>query len=97
MSFDKLKKASFEDLNKELEKMNKGGSESYKDDRMWKPTRDKSGNGYAIIRFLPQSEGENIPWVKTYSHAFKGPTGKWFIENCPTTIGRKCPLNIQGA
>ena len=34
---------------------------SYQDDRLWKPTMDKTGNGYAVIRFLPAVEGEDMP------------------------------------
>lgn len=77
-------------LEQELEKMNKG-SESYKDDRFWKPELDQAKNGYAVIRFLPPVEGEDIPWVRVFNHGFQGPGG-WFIENCPTTLGLKCPV-----
>lgn len=77
-------------LEQELEKMNKG-SESYKDDRFWKPELDQAKNGYAVIRFLPPVEGEDIPWVRVFNHGFQGPGG-WFIENCPTTLGMKCPV-----
>jgi hypothetical protein len=76
-------------LQEELEKSNK--TNDYKDDRFWRPTLDSASNGYAVIRFLPAVEGEDIPWVKLYSHAFKGKSG-WFIHNCPTTIGGKCPV-----
>ena len=61
------------------------------DDRLWKPEMDKSGNGYAVIRFLPAPDGEELPWAKMYSHAFQGPGG-WYIENSLTTIGQKDPL-----
>tara|TARA_R100001591_G_scaffold77291_1_gene84833 strand:- start:12 stop:860 length:849 start_codon:yes stop_codon:yes gene_type:complete len=74
------------------EKIEKSESkDSYKDDRFWRPELDKSSNGYAAIRFLPSFGDEDLPFVKIYSHAFQGPGG-WFIENCPTTIGGKCPL-----
>ena len=66
---------------------------SYKDDRLWKPELDKSGNGYAVIRFLPAVEGEDMPWAKVYNHAFQGPTGQWYIENSLTTIGQKDPVS----
>jgi len=62
------------------------------DERLWKPSLDKSGNGYAVIRFLPAPEGEDIPWAKVYSHAFQGPGG-WYIENSLTTIGQKDPVS----
>lgn len=65
---------------------------SYGDDRFWKPTRDKSDNGYAVIRFLPAPEGEDLPWAKYWDHGFKGPTGKWYIENSLTSIGQPDPV-----
>jgi len=66
-------------------------TQSYQDDRFWKPEQDKGGNGFAVIRFLPQSEGEEVPWVKYWEHGFQGPGG-WYIENCLTSIGQKCPV-----
>jgi hypothetical protein len=63
------------------------GKKSYKDERLWKPELDKSGNGYAVLRFLPSCEGEDLPWAKLWSHAFQGPTGQWYIENSRTTLG----------
>ena len=62
------------------------------DDRLWKPEMDKTGNGYAVIRFLPAPDGEDLPWVKMYSHGFQGPGG-WYIENSLTTIGQKDPVS----
>ncbi len=75
----------------ELNKISTSEKASYQDDRFWKPERDKSDNGFAVIRFLPPVDGEDAPWVRMFSHGFKG-KGGWYIENCPTTIGRKCPL-----
>ena len=66
---------------------------SYVDERLWKPVMDKSGNGYAVIRFLPADEGEDMPWAKIWNHAFQGPTGQWYIENSLTTIGQKDPVS----
>ena len=80
-----------DDIMEELNKIQSSEKKSYKDDRFWKPELDKSDNGYAVIRFLPPVEGEETPWVRLFSHGFKG-KGGWFIENCPTTIGLKCPL-----
>ncbi len=93
MSFSNMKKSSGDNsrMMEELNKISTGESASYKDDRFWKPERDKSDNGFAVIRFLPPVDGEDTPWVRMFSHGFKG-KGGWFIENCPTTIGRKCPL-----
>ena len=87
MSFADLKRKSqnnFDFLQKELEKSSSGKNV---DDRFWKPEVDASGNGYAVIRFLPAPEGETIPWAKLYSHAFQGPGG-WYIENSLTTLGQ---------
>ena len=95
MSFSDLKKQSklgslTSKLVKEVEKMNTtGGSD---DDRLWKPELDKTGNGFAVIRFLPAPEGEELPWAKMYSHAFQGPGG-WYIENSLTTVGQKDPVS----
>ena len=94
MSFKDLKKQSSlgsltNKLVKEVEKMNNTGGGA--DDRLWKPEMDKSGNGYAVIRFLPAPEGEDLPWVKLFSHAFQGPGG-WYIENSLTTVGGKDPV-----
>ena len=95
MSFKDLKKQSklgslTAKLVKEVEKMNNTGGNA--DDRIWKLDVDKSGNGYAVIRFLPAPEGEDLPFVKLYSHAFQGPGG-WFIENSLTTLGQKDPVS----
>lgn len=94
MSFAELKKQSrlgnlTAKLVKEVEKMNK--TSSMGDDRFWKIERDKSGNGYAVIRFLPSPEGEDDPYVQVWSHAFQGPGG-WYIENSLSTLGQKDPL-----
>ena len=95
MSFANLKKQSklgslTQKLVKEVEKMNTNGSSA--DDRLWKLDVDKSGNGYAVIRFLPAPNGEDLPFVKLYSHAFKG-AGGWYIENSLTTLGQKDPVS----
>ena len=95
MSFNDLKKQSklgslTAKLVKEVEKMNNNGASG--DERTWKLDVDKSGNGYAVIRFLPAPEGEDLPFVKLYSHAFQGPGG-WYIENSLTTLGQKDPVS----
>jgi hypothetical protein len=93
-NFANLKKQSklgslTEKLVKEVEKMNTSGGSS--DDRFWSLTVDKAQNGYAIIRFLPAPEGEDLPFVKLYSHAFQG-SGGWLIDSCLTTLNQKCPV-----
>ena len=95
MSLDQLKRSnSLDKLLGEVQKQNAPQEKkSYKDDRLWKPELDKSGNGYAVIRFLPAVEGEDMPWAKVYNHAFQGPTGQWYIENSLTTIGQKDPVS----
>ena len=95
MSFADLKKQSklgslTAKLVKEVEKMNNTNGNN--DDRLWKLECDKSGNGYAVIRFLPAPDGEDLPFVKLYSHAFQGPGG-WYIENSLTTLGQKDPVS----
>ena len=87
--FKKRSQSSINELTKKIEETNK--KESFKDDRFWRPELDKSSNGYAVIRFLPAVDGEDLPWAKYYSHGFQG-KGGWFIENCPTTLGQKCPV-----
>ena len=66
---------------------------SYVDERLWKPELDKSGTRQAVIRFLPAKDGEELPWIKLWKHAFQGPTGKWFIENSLTTLNQKDPVS----
>ena len=68
-------------------------TKSYVDDRMWKPTVDKAGNGYAVIRFLPATDPKDLPWVRFFDHGFKGPTGQWYIEKSLTSIGQQDPLS----
>ena len=65
------------------------------DEGFWKPTRDKAGNASATIRFLPKTAGDALPWVQIYSHGFQGPSGKWYIENCLSTIGQEDPVLIE--
>lgn len=71
---------------------NGNNEKSYDDNRLWTPTVDKAGNGFAVIRFLPAAKGEELPWVRYWNHGFKGPTGKWYIENSLTSIGQKDPV-----
>jgi|TARA_B100001964_G_scaffold69191_1_gene78477 hypothetical protein len=93
MSFADLKKksGSFDKLQTELGKINAPVA-SFGDDRFWKPDLDKSGNGYAVLRFLPQPEGEDLPWARIWNHAFSGPGG-WYIENSLTTINKNDPVS----
>lgn len=95
LSFAEMKKsrqATLDTLTKELTKLQTSGS-SDEDNRFWQPTVDKAGNGMATIRFLPPAAGEDMPFVRVFSHGFKGPTGLWYIENCLSTIGKNDPVN----
>ena len=95
MSIDTLKRTNSLDklLGAVKEENAPQDKKSYKDERLWKPELDKSGNGFAVIRFLPSVEGEDMPWAKVWNHAFQGPTGQWYIENSLTTIGQKDPVS----
>ena len=95
MSLSTLKKSdSLDKLLSAVEKENTPQEKkSYVDERLWKPVLDKTGNGYAVIRFLPAVNGEDLPWAKLWNHAFQGPTGQWYIENSLTTLNQKDPVS----
>ena len=88
--FDKLTKALETNLNPE----DQSNKNKYQDDRIWKPELDKTGNGYAVIRFLPAIEGEDLPWQRVWSHAFQD-KGGWYIENSLTTLSQKDPVSEE--
>ena len=94
--FSELKRSrknSLQTLVQESSKLAGGpGSGQQQEDRFWKPQVDKSGNGYAVIRFLPAAKGDDLPWVRTFNHGFQGPGG-WYIEESLTTIGKKDPVS----
>ena len=80
----KRSRSNLDALTKELSGVSSNNNQkSYVDDRFWKPELDKTGNGYAVLRFLPAVKDEDLPWVKMWSHAFQGPGG-WYIENSLT-------------
>ena len=91
-NFDKITKA----LEASTEKPETSGNKSnkYQDDRIWKPELDKTGNGYAVIRFLPATSGEEMPWQRVWSHAFQD-KGGWYIENSLTTLNQKDPVSEE--
>jgi hypothetical protein len=82
---------TFSKIATAFEKTSNGNK--FVDERFWKPERDKAGNAGATIRFLTRTEGDELPWVKIFNHGFKHQTGRWFIDNCPTTLGKDCPVN----
>jgi hypothetical protein len=95
-SFEQLKRSrqdSFSKLTEQLEKLNDKKSYAKDDANYWKPEVDKAGNGFAVIRFLPAPQGEDVPFVQMFDHGFQGPSGKWYIENSLTTIGGKDPVS----
>jgi len=89
-NFDKLTKA----LEQNLKPEDQSNKNKYQDDRLWKIEMDKTGNGYAVIRFLPASNGEDMPWQRVWSHAFQD-KGGWYIENSLTTLGNKDPVSEE--
>ena len=92
-SLKKNRSKTLDKLNSQLEKIS---SKSYSDPnagKFWKPTRDKAGNGFAVIRFLPASKGEEMPFVRIWDHGFQGPTGLWYIENSLTTLNQDDPVS----
>ncbi len=91
----KMRNSDFGQISNAFEKIANPSSESksYTDDRFWKLEGDKAGNGTATIRFLPRVEGDELPWVRIFSHGFQGPTGKWYIENSLTTLGEQDPVS----
>jgi hypothetical protein len=98
MSFADLKRnssSSIAALTKAAEQVGGGQQQqnNYVDDRFWKPTVDKAGNGYAVIRFLPAPAGEELPWVRFWDHGFQGPGGLWYIENSLTSINQADPVS----
>lgn len=80
-------KMNFASLLESIEKVTK---KTYEDDssNYWKPTKDKTGNATALIRFLPSKNIEDVPFVRMFSHSFQDPTTKrWYFENSLSTIG----------
>lgn len=93
MSFAALKASRQDAMSKLISAADSTKEKSYGNDGFWTPTVDKAGNGYAVIRFLPAPQGEDLPWSRYWDHGFKGPTGRWYIENSLTSIGQKDPVS----
>lgn len=86
-------RGGFDSLMKEVEKIANPQTDKNADDRFWQPEVDKAGNGFAVIRFLPAPKDEELPFVRIWNHGFQGPTGKWYIENSLTTLGKNDPVS----
>lgn len=87
MDLSTLRSSRNNDFSKITKEFEQSTNKSYADNRFWKPEQDKAGNATATIRFLPRTEGDELPWVKIFSHGFKSKsTGRWFIENCLTSL-----------
>ena len=99
ISIADLKKSRNLNFGNITKALSKSTESQYKndDDEYFKVTKDKAGNGSAVIRFLDTGPGDELPWVQMYSHAFKGPTGKWYINNCLSTLGQDDPVNEANA
>lgn len=94
--FSALKKnrtKSLDKLNAELDKLSSKTYSDPNEGKFWKPQRDKAGNGFAILRFLPAPKGEEMPFVRIWDHGFQGPTGLWYIENSLTTLNQDDPVS----
>ena len=93
--FASLKRSRQDNLTKLNEQLNKLNPtvKSSGDDRFWYPNVDKTGNGFAVIRFLPAPANEDVPFIRLWQHSFKGPMGKWYIENSLTTINKADPVS----
>jgi hypothetical protein len=96
MDFSKLKansgKKFLEELNTKLAKVSGNQESKAADDRFWSATVDKAGNGYAVIRFLPAPQNEDVPFIRMFDHGFQG-SGGWYIENSLTTLGKQDPVS----
>jgi hypothetical protein len=93
ISIADLRKASQTDFSKITQALTKSEYSKDEEKDVFKLTKDKAGNGSAVIRFLPKHPDDELPFVTLYSHAFKGPTGRWYIENSRTTIGEADPIS----
>lgn len=93
-SFNQMKSSrdsDFKKAQKAVEQLQEKQGGGGVDSRFWQPGVDQAGNGFAVFRFLPAPSGEDNPFVRLFSHGFKGPGG-WLIDNCPTTLNEKCPV-----
>jgi hypothetical protein len=96
VDFATLKKNRSKSLDKLNSQLSAMAQKSYSDPNegnFWKPTRDKAGNGFAIIRFLPAPPNEDMPFIQMWDHGFQGPNGLWYIEKSLTTLKKDDPVS----
>lgn len=88
----KRKTSDLEAIRSKLTASKSGNSrdEVEDDDTYWtlKHIIGADGKGTARIRFLPATNGEDDPYVKWQEYAFKGPTGKWYINKSRMSLGK---------
>jgi hypothetical protein len=85
----KNRRTNYDEL---LKKFDTKSASTKSDDRFYYPERDKEGTGFALLRFLPAVDETEAPFVEYFSHTFKGPSGKWYWDDCRTSIGDNCPV-----
>lgn len=81
----------YADLGKKLKEKFEKKNNFVRDPRFWVVSRDEAGNGSAIIRFLPNKNLKDYPFVESYKHSFKL-NNKNFIDRCLKTIDKDCPI-----
>lgn len=84
--FKKNKGNFLETLNQKIKESN---TTFEPDARYFQVTKDKAGNGVALVRFLP---GKDTPWVRYWSHSFEY-NGGWYIENSRTSLKEDDPVS----
>lgn len=91
------KRTNISKIQEQLENLQGKSGFVGQDLKEWKLSVDNSGEGSAVIRFLPSDEDHGLPYVKVVNHGFKM-GNRWYINNCPTTFGNteenfaKCPV-----
>jgi hypothetical protein len=92
IDLSKYRKNAASEMSRIIGAIESESNTSYNDERYWQMKIDKNKVGSAVIRFLPNGNENGVPFVRYYEHAFKGPTGKWYIERCLTSIGSNDPV-----
>lgn len=80
-------KKDWSGINKKIKDRKKKFS---KDERIFEPTFNEKNQAKVVMRFL-DSPDTDMPYAEVFSHFFSD-VGGWCIDNCPSTIGEKCPI-----